>query len=147
MFKFKLQSVLNVRLYNEKTEKQNLSQLFTERNNLISEMELKSRQIKEFSENQAGAHESKNVREKLVQEFLLSQLKEIWELEKTLKIKNSQIEQQREKLIEANKEVQILEKLKQKALIEHLREEERKDQNFQNEVATQMFYKPQEEWI
>jgi flagellar protein FliJ len=147
MFKFKLQSVLNVRLYNEKTEKQNLSQLFTERNNLISEMELKARQIKGFSENQAGAHESKNVREKLVQEFLLSQLKEIWELEKTLRIKNSQIEQQREKLIEANKEVQILEKLKQKALVEHLREEERKDQNFQNEVATQMFYKPQEEWI
>jgi len=147
MFKFKLQSVLNVRLYTEKMEKQSLSGLLNERNNLIKEMDLKARQVKELSGNQAGLGENKNVREKLVQEFLLSELKGIWELEKQLEIKDSEVAKQRNKLIEANKEVQILEKLKQKELVEYVREEERQDQKFQNEVATQMFYKQEEEWI
>jgi len=147
MFKFKLQSVLNVRLYTEKMEKQNLSGLLNERNNLIKEMDLKARQVKELSGNQADLGENKNVREKLVQEFLLSELKGIWELEKQLEIKDSEVAKQKNKLIEANKEVQILEKLKQKELVEYVREEERQDQKFQNEVATQMFYKQEEEWI
>ncbi|HMB99169.1 MAG TPA: hypothetical protein VKM36_11835 [Balneolaceae bacterium] len=147
MFKFKLQSVLNVRLYTEKMEKQNLSGLLNERNNLIKKMDLKVRQVKELSGNQADLGENKNVREKLVQEFLLSELKGIWELEKQLEIKDSEVAKQRNKLIEANKEVQILEKLKQKELVEYVREEERQDQKFQNEVATQMFYKQEEEWI
>lgn len=147
MFKFKLQSVLNVRLYTEKMEKQNLSGLLNERNNLIKEMDLKARQVKELSGNHADLGENKNVREKLVQEFLLSELKGIWELEKQLEIKDSEVAKQRNKLIEANKEVQILEKLKQKELVEYVREEERQDQKFQNEVATQMFYKQEEEWI
>jgi flagellar biosynthesis chaperone FliJ len=128
-------------------EKQNLSGLLNERNNLIKEMDLKARQVKELSGNQADLGENKNVREKLVQEFLLSELKGIWELEKQLEIKDSEVAKQRNKLIEANKEVQILEKLKQKELVEYVREEERQDQKFQNEVATQMFYKQEEEWI
>jgi len=128
-------------------EKQNLSGLLNERNNLIKKMDLKVRQVKELSGNQADLGENKNVREKLVQEFLLSELKGIWELEKQLEIKDSEVAKQRNKLIEANKEVQILEKLKQKELVEYVREEERQDQKFQNEVATQMFYKQEEEWI
>lgn len=147
MFKFNLQSVLNVRLYTEKMEKQSLSGLLTKRNNLISEMALKARQIKEFSANQADVNESINAHEKLAQEFLLTELKGIWDLEKQLEVKDNEVARQREKLIKVNKEVQILEKLKQKKLAEYLREKERQDQNFQNEVATQMFYKPQEEWI
>jgi len=147
MFTFKLQSVLNVRLYKEKLEKRQLAELLTERDNIIKEMDLKTERVKDYSGRQGAVEESKNIREKLVQEFLMGELKGIWELEKQLELKESDILKQRKKLVEANKEVQILKKLKQKELIEYRREEERRDQNFQNEVATQMFYKQQEEWV
>ncbi|MGF1670546.1 MAG: flagellar export protein FliJ [Balneolaceae bacterium] len=147
MFTFKLQPVLNIQSYNEKLEKQKLAVLLTEKENFAKELQKRSRRLNEYSGKSSAGNKSNRGKEKMIQEFLLAELRAIMEIEKQIAIVDKKINDQRKNLIEANKEVRILEKLKQKALIDYRKEADRQEQILQNEVATQMFYKQQEEWI
>ncbi|MEX0779597.1 MAG: hypothetical protein WD491_06515 [Balneolales bacterium] len=140
-FKFKLESILRVRMHEEDLEKQKLA-------SLQNEESLLRRQFDERRENLRKVNASRNAmelvnhnRERMMQNYLLEEGQALNKLTQVILKKKEAIDKQRMNVIEANKKFKIIKKLKQKALVNYVHEMDRQDQIIQNEIATQVYYK------
>lgn len=135
-FKFRFDSVLKIRRYQKRKEKQKLNVLFNKRSTteqLVSNLWKQCRQEAESSTKESVLANRRYYTQKHRQHEYLKQLKQ------ELNQLNSKVKQQREKLAEAVKRMQMMEKIKErdkKVFIEHA---EHVEQLQQNEVAIQRY--------
>ncbi len=146
MFVFELESVLKIRKHKEKIEKQKLAGIMNKREAILKEIALRNEKLESYMANGLETVRSDYNKERILKEFVLSEMKEISRLKKELSEKEKDISVQKSVLLKARRDTEALIKLRQKKFLEYKREAERKEQLFQNEIATQIYYKQQQEW-
>lgn len=142
-FRFKLASVLKVRTYEVKLEKQKLSLLLRQQSDLESRYRNHMKKIRLAASEKGKDPVNGQNRERMFQNYLLIESRALHRLKATITAKRKEVTAQQKRVIEANRKLQTLEKLKVKALMEFHSEQNRKEQIFQNEIATQMFHRQQ----
>lgn len=141
-FKFKLESILQIRKHELKREKQKLAFLIDQRHKLEDQYENHLKKLNSASKLKEDGKQSANQnREKMFQNYLLIEKQALHRLTDKITHKEREVDEQRKVVTEANKQLQMIEKLKHKALMEFQLEENRQEQHFQNEIATQMFHR------
>lgn len=146
MFVFELQSVLNIRKHKEKIEKQKLAGILNKRESIVKEIAARNEKIQSCMGNGLDTIQSGYIRERILKEFVLSEMKEISRLKNELTETEKEISNQKTILLKARRDTEALVKVRQKKFLEYKREAERREQLFQNEIATQIYYKQQQEW-
>ena len=147
MFVFELESVLKIRKHKEKLEKQKLAGIMNKREAILKEISRRNEKLESYMANSLQTVRSDYNKERILKEFVLSEMKEISRLKKELSEKEKEISNQKSVLLKARRDTEALIKLRQKKFLEYKREAERKEQLFQNEIATQIYYKQQQEWV
>ncbi|MEX0648320.1 MAG: hypothetical protein WEA56_08800 [Balneolaceae bacterium] len=140
-FKFKLESILNLRTHKQQAEKQKLAVLLKEKEELDQELKRRLDNIGKITSKASKQKHVNQSMEKMVQHFVLIEGKILNQIREKIMQTKELVLRQRQQVIEADQQLQIIQKLKKKAFVEYLREVERKEQIFQNEIATQIYYK------
>jgi len=137
MFKFRLASVLRLRKHHEKLCLEKVGKCIIQLQEAVQRKEELIAQIakleSDFSAVLEGVISSEKV--KLYKNYIVHQQNLLALQEELILEKRKNLAETREKLVQAMKEKKIIDKLKEKQFVRYQQEQDKKEQNFQDELA------------